>query len=100
MLYDENKKPVWSSGTRGNYDEIELVVQDDNNVVLYNSFSRDRPVLWSTYTKDRYCPEDEIGKSKSSIYLIVIFIYRLVMSFDLEVHYFLKTVDQRYSYRS
>ncbi|XP_063675866.1 scavenger receptor cysteine-rich type 1 protein M130-like [Bolinopsis microptera] len=64
VLYDENKKSVWSSGTRGNYDEIELVVQDDNNVVLYNSFHRDRPVLWSTYTKDRYCPEDEIGKKQ------------------------------------
>ena len=64
VLYDESKRQIWSTDT-GYYShkKVELVVEDDNNVVLYHSYDVKRPYIWSTETKDRYCPDVELGKS-------------------------------------
>ena len=50
---------TWSSQTYENYDDIELVAQDDHNVVLYNSI---KSTLSSTKTNDRYCPDVQLKK--------------------------------------
>ena len=55
----KHHRSIWSSKTDGNYDDIELIAQDDHNVVLYDSV---KSALWSTMTKDRYCPNVQLEK--------------------------------------
>ena len=53
---------VWDSKTYGNADSVELVVQNDHNVVLYNY--EDRKPLWDTKTNGKYCPDAKFVESK------------------------------------
>ena len=68
VLYTVRSTSVWRSNTQGYSEKIELVVQDDNDVVMYLSYKK-RYAIWSTNTKDTYCPEADvdIGTSKFSV---------------------------------
>ena len=71
-MYDANRKVLWASDTNGNFDKVELVVQDDMNVVLYKSEGRE--VLWATNTHTAVCPDarSDVGKYIYSIMVIII----------------------------
>jgi hypothetical protein len=47
VLYDNNIKPLWNSGTPGEFGGLRLVIQQDGNLVLYDNF--DQP-YWNTAT--------------------------------------------------
>ena len=48
---------LWASHTNGNSEQVELVVQDDLNVVLYLHDAAGKRVLWSTNTDNADCPD-------------------------------------------
>jgi hypothetical protein len=53
---------LWNSNTDDYSDhDVELVIQDDYNVVLYMDKTH-KNALWSTRTYNSKCPEIELGK--------------------------------------
>ena len=49
VVYSEDLKPMWASGTGG--DNNSLVMQDDGNLVIYdNKWNLNRQPKWSTGT--------------------------------------------------
>ena len=68
VVYSEDLKPMWASGTSGDRDKNSLVLQGDGNLVIYDNKSSlirvpkwssgtfpgaqkyDKPVMWSHFT--------------------------------------------------
>ena len=57
VLYNINKKAVWSTETKNNPGS-HIIAQDDGNVVVYTASKRP---IWSTGTYGYTCPGMEIG---------------------------------------
>ena len=57
VLYDAGQHSLWESGTNEYTGQVELVVQDNLNVVLYLYDASGKRNIWSTKTFKGECPD-------------------------------------------